>query len=115
MAPGLFELASPAPMRSRVGLEPIYNALNSMALLNLVDTLPALNGWVRATAAAMGPAERHANRLIFEGLSAALVGDVAETNFAGYLDALTTRHPKALRDAVLAQLAGENAPAPAEL
>jgi Fe2+ or Zn2+ uptake regulation protein len=115
MAVTQFELASPSPARSRIGFEPVYNALNSMALLNLVDTLPALNGWVRATAAAMTPAERHTNRLIFEGMSAALVSSATETDFAAYLDALTTRHPKALRDAVLAQLTDQGAHTPAEL
>jgi DNA-binding MarR family transcriptional regulator len=115
MALTLFQLASPNPVRMRIGLEPVFNALNSLALLNLVDTLPALNGWVRSTAAAMTPAERHTNRLIFEGLSAALISGVTETDFAAYLDALTTRHPEALRDAVLAQLIDKNAPVPAEL
>src|SRR5262245_49834959 len=110
-----FDLASPSPLRSRIGLEPVYNALNSLALLNLIDTLPALDDWVRNSAAAMTPAERHTNRLIFEGMSAALVGGVAETDFAAYLDALTKRHPEALRDAVLAQLVGKNASARAEL
>jgi len=115
MALTLFEPASPVPVRSRIGLEPVYNVLNSMALLNLVDTLPALNGWVRAAAAAMTPTERHTNRLIFEGMSAALVSNAAETDFPAYLDALTTRHPEALRDAVLAQLTDQGAHTSAEL
>jgi DNA-binding MarR family transcriptional regulator len=115
MAYGLFQVAAPTARRGRVALEPIYNALNSVALLNLVDTLPALNGWVRRTAAAMTPAERHTNRLIFEGISAALVTGVAEADFAAYLDALTTRHPEALRDQVLAQLTGGSEEAPAAL
>ena len=104
MALVFFELASPDPLHMHIGLEPIHNILNSVALLNSAENLPALDSWVHRTAAALTPVERHTNRLIFTGLSLALLSHAQAHDFETYLDALTTQHPEALRNQVLEQL-----------
>ena len=49
---GLFQIASPKPISAGIALEPVYNALNSLSLLNEVERMPALDGWVLRTASA---------------------------------------------------------------
>lgn len=105
MSQPFFQLSASQPPSSRIALEPVYNVLNSMALLSLAEAQPALDSWVRSAAAAMAPAERAANRLIFEQLGCVLVAHAGAADFESYLDALTQQHPQALRDQALAELA----------
>ena len=39
----------------RVALDPVYNALNSLALLSAAEYLPGLNPWVLQTLAGLAP------------------------------------------------------------
>ncbi len=100
---GLFRLATAGQPQSRIALEPVYNLLNSLALLDAVDRLPAVNHWVRRTAEALTAQQRRANQVIFGELGAALLVEGTWPDFPAYLDALATQHPHALRDRVLAQ------------
>src|SRR5690349_2811410 len=116
MPESFFRLARTQSPNSRVALEPVRNALNSMALLNLADTQPALGGWVRRTAAELAPAERETNRLLFEQLGYVLVANAEQPDFERYLDDLTQQNPMMLRDQMLSHFANGEAngrPSPA--
>jgi hypothetical protein len=108
---GLFQIASPKPISAGIALEPVYNALNSLSLLNEVERMPALDGWVLRTAAALTPEQRHANRLIFEGLGDALLPEQDWPDFPAYLQDLATQSPEALRDRMLRRIGGAPADA----
>ena len=88
----------------RVALEPAYNALNSFSLLTTTERLPGLNAWVLQTAAALTPEQRHTNRLVFEGLHAALMPEQEEPDFPSYLQNLTEMNPHVLRERALESL-----------
>src|SRR5579859_3347839 len=90
----------------RVALEPVYNALNSLALLNEVERLPGLNTWVLQTAAALTPEQRQTHRLVFEGLRAVLTPLHDQDDFPAYLHKLSERDPYLLRKSVLESLQG---------
>jgi len=94
-----------------IALEPVYNALMSLALLTADTSDLELDAWVRQTAAAMTPEQRHRNRLVFEGLGDALTTDVEYADFPAYLAALSSTAPEALRDRVLQRLGPEGTPA----
>jgi hypothetical protein len=88
----------------RVALQPVYNALNSFALLNAAEQPTGLNSWVARTAAAMLPPRRHANRLVFEGLREALAPAPDTPDFPNYLQELAEQDPAATRSRVLERL-----------
>jgi DNA-binding transcriptional ArsR family regulator len=95
-----------------IAAEPLYNALNSMALLGQVERLPALDVWVVRTAAGLSTEQLHANRLIFGVLIGALLPDRDWPDFPSYLADLAAQAPAALRDRALQQLEqSEEAPA----
>ncbi len=99
-----FPLSSRQAMPVRVALEPVYNALNSFSLLNLIEQLPGLNMWVVQTASALTPELRHANRLVFEGLRDALTPEPDVSDFPSYLKDLTEQDPLVIRDRLLERL-----------
>lgn len=86
---------------AQLALDPVYNILNSFALLNLAEQRAGLGEWVTQTAAALTPERRHANRLVFAGLPDALGPDQEWPDFPAYLDDLATQNPFALRDRLL--------------
>ena len=88
-----------------VGLEPVYNALNSLALLNLADGSEKVGEWVRHTASGLTPQQRHTNRVLFEGLREVLSPDRELPDFSAYLEYLTSQNPFVLRDRALARRA----------
>lgn len=90
----------------RVALEPVYNALNSLALLNEVERLPGLNTWVLQTAAALTPEQRQTHHLVFEGLRAVLTPLHDEADFPTYLHKLSELDPYLMRKSVLESLQG---------
>src|SRR5260221_557626 len=99
-----FPLSSRQSVPVRVALEPVYNALNSFALLTATDQLSGLNTWVAQTATVLTPERRHANRLVFEGLRNALAPEQDALDFPTYLNNLTGQDPYTLRDQVLERL-----------
>jgi uncharacterized membrane protein len=97
--------SSIAPHNSiRVALEPVGNALNSFALLNDVERTSGLNVWVSQTAHALTSEQRHAHKLIFEGLRDALTPQPDEPNFPSYLHNLTELNPFLVRKMVIEPL-----------
>ncbi len=87
-----------------VALDPVYNALNSLALLSAAERLRGLNPWVLRTLDALTPASRHSNRLIFEGLRDALIPEQDTPDFPTYLKHLAAQDPGVIRDRVLEHL-----------
>ena len=99
-----FRIASPRRVTASVALEPVHNALTSLALLNVPDRLPDMDAWVPATAALLSPEERRTNRLVFETLGEALIADQERPDFTSYLDNLAAQDPVSLRDRMLERL-----------
>ena len=87
-----------------VGLEPVYNALNSFSLLSATERLRGLNAWVVRTSATLNPERLHTNQLVFEGLRDALAPGHDDLDFPTYLKNLTEQDPDVLRDRVLERL-----------
>jgi DNA-binding HxlR family transcriptional regulator len=88
----------------RIALESVFNALNSLSMLNRVEQLSGLNAWVVQTAAALTPEQRYINRLIFDGLRDALVPEKAMPDFPTYLSHLAAQDPDVLRKRALERL-----------
>lgn len=109
-----FRFPVPHPVAATVALEPVHNALTSLALLNAADRLPDLDPWVTGAAASLSPQQRHRNRLVFEGLGDALPTDRAWPDFPAYLAGLAAEDAGTLRDRALERIAG-SAPDPAWL
>ena len=96
-----FQVAAPRVTPVSLEFEPIYNILNSIALLSQVERLPALDAWVVRTAAELAPEQRRANQLIFAELAGALLPDRDWPDFPAYLADLAASPPEALRDRAL--------------
>ena len=99
-----YPFSSPQAVHVEVGLEPVYNALNSFSLLSASERLPGLNTWVVRTSATLTPERRHTNRLVFEGLRYALAPGQDILDFPTYLKNLAGQDPYILRDQVLERL-----------
>lgn len=97
-----------SPLRVDIAVEPAYNALNSMALLNQVERWPALNEWVIQTAAALSEQQRRWNMLYFSALRGALLFDGEWADFPSYLDDLTAQPSDRVRDRALRWLARDD-------
>lgn len=93
--------ATPEAARVRVGIEPVYNAFESLALLNRGETTSGLDEWVTHTAAAMTPEQRETHRLVMIGLHYAANPDASWPSFLDYIAHLAALDPRALRDKML--------------
>jgi DNA-binding HxlR family transcriptional regulator len=85
-----FRMSLPPVVTSSVELAPVYNALTSLALLNVAEQVTDVEPWIRETAAALTPEERQRNRLVFEGLGEVLLPDREWASFPAYLDHLAS-------------------------
>ena len=99
-----FSLPRRAVVTIRAALEPVYNTLNSFSLLTMSEHLPGLNSWIVQTATALPPELRHTNRLLFEGLRAALTPDASLSDFPSYLAQLRQQDPFEMRNLVFDEL-----------
>jgi DNA-binding transcriptional ArsR family regulator len=99
-----FHVGVPSKLPITIAPEPLYNALNSIALLGQVERLPALNAWVVRTAAELAPEHVHANQLIFGCLAGTLLPERDWPDFPSYLADLAAQPPAALRDRALRRL-----------
>ena len=88
----------------RIGLEPVYNTLNSFSLLTASEQVPGLNSWIVRTATALAPELRHTNRVLFEGLRDALTPPPPDADFVSYLQQLRQQDPLDVRNVVLDEL-----------
>jgi ArsR family transcriptional regulator len=94
-------IAAPDTTRVRVGLEPVYNAFYSLALLAKTEHVSGLDEWVTRTAAALTPEEQDAYRMVFNGLHYAVRPDGDWSSFPAYVDHLASLEPIVLRDKLL--------------
>ena len=94
-------IVAPEMVRVRVGLEPAFNAFESLVLLYRAEEVSGFDEWVTRTAAALTPEEREDHRLVMNGLFYAVVPQTSWPSFPAYLDHLAAMDPIALRDKLL--------------
>lgn len=76
-------------------LEPAYNALVSLSLLNAPEA--AADPWVAEAAGRMTPQQQRDNHLVFDSLAEALIFEHGAASFPAYVDALVAEPPAAIR------------------
>jgi len=81
-----------------VAIEPVFNMLYSLMLLNQADHLSGLGDWVTRTKARLTPEEDHKNKLVLYGLFYAVEPDRSWPVFEDYLAHLAKQDPNELRD-----------------
>lgn len=96
---------SAPPATIHFDLEPAYNNLYSLVLLNYSENLSGLDDWVTRTWRDLSPERRHNNRLVMEGLHFAVIPVRSWATFEEYLDDLTATDAVVLRDRLLERLA----------
>jgi DNA-binding transcriptional ArsR family regulator len=80
-------------------LEPAFNVLSSLQLLNLVEQFSGFDEWIYHTATMLSPERLRQHRLVVDALDPeAYLGKDAWPSFTAWLDDLATRDPTALRD-----------------
>jgi DNA-binding transcriptional ArsR family regulator len=99
----------PQPVRVVVALEPVYNILVSMAVLNGANEVNGLSEWAIQTAQRLPADQRLSNDLIFGGIGVEALTNLAERgaateDFSLYLQVLHRADPVALRDRLLAHM-----------
>lgn len=85
-------------------LEPAFNTVYSLVLLNYAETLSGLDPFITRTWESLSPERRHNNRLVMEGLHFAVVPVRSWNSFEDYLNDLTATDPLVLRDRLLTRL-----------
>ncbi|MCB9456382.1 MAG: winged helix-turn-helix transcriptional regulator [Anaerolineaceae bacterium] len=101
MADQDFVLA-PATVRVRLDLEPAFNAINTLMLLEQVDIRSGLSEWVVQTVAELVPERKRANRLILSLLGDAVMPDRSWSSFPAFINHLATQDAVTLRDRAIA-------------
>jgi len=94
-------IVTPEATRVRVGLEPVYNAFESLMLLQRAEQVSGLDEWVTRTVAALTPEQRKTHEMVTIGLHFAARPDGDWPSFPAYLDHLASVEPEALRDKML--------------
>ena len=92
------------PVSITVALEPVYNVLNSLSLLNDLDNMLGLNTWVTQTVNDLTVEQRHTHKLVFIGLRDVLTPLRGEPNFPSYLYNLGEVNPFLIRKMVVEPL-----------
>ena len=100
-----FTPIQPASVTTSITVEPVYNALLSLALLTADPATVKVEPWITQTAAQLTPQQRHDNRLVFEGLGQALLLAATCADFPAYLTTLEAEAPTVLRDRLWQQFA----------
>jgi DNA-binding transcriptional ArsR family regulator len=85
------------PVEVTFALEPAYNALASLTLLNMADEFSGLADWVYETACELSPQERQTNRIVLNDVSRYLA-DASWPSFAQWLDQLEQLDATEMRD-----------------
>ncbi len=102
-------------------LEPAYNVIGSLSLLDMAKDFSGLGEWVYQTTKALSPERLHTNQLVLMDTTAHLA-DAAWPSFPAWVDDLAAQDATALRDRTLqarlmemGQGASGSLPDPAEL
>jgi hypothetical protein len=98
-------IAPPKTLKVTFSLEPVFNAVNSLELLNETEAFSGLDEWVYQVVAALPPERLHRNAVVFVGLDPEvyLLGE-GWSSFPAWLDELAASDPKELRDLDLDRL-----------
>lgn len=81
-------------------LEPAYNVIGSLSLLDMVEGFSGLGEWVYQTAKAFSPERMRANRLVLEDAYVHLA-DAAWPSFPAWVDDLAAQDATEMRDRAL--------------
>lgn len=97
---------APQEVKVSVEVDPVYNLLASLMILNNLPYRSGFDNWVQETAASMGASQRHTNQLIFWALGYHLLPQLHLTwqtwpDFPAFLDYLADEDPLHLRDGLL--------------
>ncbi|MBN1976757.1 MAG: winged helix-turn-helix transcriptional regulator [Anaerolineae bacterium] len=80
-------------------LEPAFNVISSLQLINLVEQFSGFDEWIYHTATTLSPDRLRQNRLVIDALDPeAYLGKDAWPSFTAWLDDVAARDPAALRD-----------------
>jgi hypothetical protein len=88
-----------------ITIDPLRNALLSLAMLSADPQDVSVEDWVPEAAAALTPEQRRRNRLVFAGFGAALIPARDYPDLRAYLSAVESMPAAALRDQLLQGLA----------
>ena len=94
-------LMAPPTTRFSVALEPAFNAITSLRLMNWQEDASGLNAWVPRTLAAMTPEQLHTHKLVFIGLYYIVDPDRSYPSFTAYVNALEATPAETLRAKLL--------------
>lgn len=83
------------------GIEPAYNAIQSLIFLIRAEKLSGLGEWVTRTLAEMTAEEKHQHELVMNGLHFATVPHQSWPSFPAYLNHLANTDPIVLRDKIM--------------
>ena len=93
-------IAPPKTVSVSFSLEPAYNAIASLSLLDMAEDFTGLGEWVYRTAEALSPDERLTNRHVLLDAAMHLLRDASWPSFEAWVEDLAARDAKAMRDAV---------------
>jgi DNA-binding transcriptional ArsR family regulator len=98
-------IAPQKTMKVTFSLEPAFNAVNSLELLNEVEQFSGFDEWTYQTVAALPPERLHNNVLVFDGLNPSVhLLKGAWPSFPAWLDDLAASDPNELRDLGMSEL-----------
>ena len=109
MTPPFFAARAPAQAEYTITTAPVQNTLATLALLTDEQACAELEPWFAQAAASLSPEQRATNRLVFEGLGAALLAVPEEADFDSYLSALEQADPHELAARAQASASGDPA------
>ncbi len=114
-------IGPPKSVAVTFSLEPAYNVIGSLSLLDMVEDFSGLGEWVYQTAKVLSPEQLRTNQLVLMDTTA-LLADELWPSFSVWVDALAARDATELRDrtvqarlAEIGQAADGNLPDAAEL
>jgi DNA-binding transcriptional ArsR family regulator len=87
-----------------ISLEPAYNAVASLSLLDIAEDYTGLGEWVYRTAKSLSPEEQRTNRHVLGDAVMHLLGDASWPSFEAWVDDLAARDAAELRNDVVRAL-----------
>jgi DNA-binding transcriptional ArsR family regulator len=114
-------MGPPKTVKVTFSLEPAYNAIGSLSLLDMVEGFSGMGEWVYRTTKALSPGQLHTNLLVLHDAHVHLA-DASWASFPEWVDDLGARDAAAMRDRALQawltevrKVVGGEIPAPEEL
>lgn len=98
------QLRAAPPATVSFEIEPVFNTLHDLVLVNNSEHMSGLDPFIYETAHALSPERMHNNRLVMEGLHFAVMPTRSFASFEAYLNDLTATDPVILRDRLIDRL-----------